>query len=179
MSTGYKPEVQTTIPSKSIQKKKKKINNKAPTQIYQSTCAQSFLRAGSVLSRTSITVFFFLSLKNGISNTPLANATSLNTNGTAWKSFICYRWETFGVNRKKKKERKKKGILNIFFSNWESNDKQKGYCTFYLFVDFQNEVSFEREGDSSLDVTSIRYDHAVINTAHSYYCNPTGSQVLA
>lgn len=46
-STGYEPEVQTTIPSKSIRKEKRKRKKKggkyAPTRNYQSTCAQSFL----------------------------------------------------------------------------------------------------------------------------------------
>lgn len=52
MSTGYKPEVQTTIPSKSIceeeeeEERGKMID--APTPNYQSACAQSILWAGSI-----------------------------------------------------------------------------------------------------------------------------------
>lgn len=80
------------------------------------------------------------SFKNGISHTPQSNATSLNTNKrTTWKSFICYRRVTFGVN--------KKGILNIF-SNRGSNDKQKVIA---LLSSISNEVSL-REDDPCLKV---------------------------
>lgn len=53
MSTGYKPEFKELglksklqYHQKSIHKKKE---TKAPTRIYQSTCARSFLWAGSFL----------------------------------------------------------------------------------------------------------------------------------
>lgn len=71
MSTGYKPEAQTTNPSKSIHKKRK-LNSNAPTRIYQSSCAQSFL------SRQLLHLDIDHSFQNGISNTPQANTTSLN-----------------------------------------------------------------------------------------------------
>lgn len=53
MSTGYKPEVQTTIPSTSICEEERGEGGgvgeiiDAPTPNYQSACAQSILWAGS------------------------------------------------------------------------------------------------------------------------------------
>lgn len=49
MSTGYKPEVQTTIPSTSICEEEGGGGEiiDAPTPNYQSACAQSILWAGS------------------------------------------------------------------------------------------------------------------------------------
>lgn len=172
MSTGYKPEAQTTIPSKSIHKKKKKKKKKRSTYSNLSVNLCTVLS----LSRQRLKLDIDHSFKNGISNTPLSNATSLNTNKEDhFKSFICYRWVTFGVN-------KKKGILNnIFFFNWGSNDKQKviALLSFVYFKRGQLERRWfmpQCRGKTTNVTSLLLYDHTVINTAHSYYCNPTCSQ---
>lgn len=79
--------------SPSLRMKKNKTT--APTQIYQSTCAQS------VLSRQLLKSDIDHSFKNGISNThTIKRHLSEHKQKDNLKSFICYRWVTFGVNKK-------------------------------------------------------------------------------
>lgn len=88
MSTGYQPEVQTTIPSKSI-RKEKKIKS-APTQNYRSTCAQSFHWAGSVKRWTLITVLSMEYQKH--STTEKATTLITNNRTTLDPSFAADEW---------------------------------------------------------------------------------------
>lgn len=131
-STGYEPEVQTTIPSKSISTNKKY----APIQIYQSTCARFFL--SRQLLKSDITV-----LRMKYQTHTIKCHLPEHKLKDDLKSFICYRWVTFGVN--------KKGILNNGFFSTEEAIINKRLLHFFIFCLFQKEVSL-REEDSCLNV---------------------------
>lgn len=102
-STGYKPEVQTTIPSKSICKKEKKKKKK---------CTYSKLSVNLCtvlsLSRQLLKLDIDHSFKNGISkHSTIECHLSGHKQEDHMISFICYRWVTFGVNNK--------GHITFFF----------------------------------------------------------------
>lgn len=81
-------------------------------------------------SRQLLTLDIDHSFKNGISNTPLSNATSLSTNKrTAWNpSFATDEWLLVLT--------KKRAYQIIIYLNWGSNDKQKVIALF-IFCLFQ------------------------------------------
>lgn len=123
------------------------INQKSKLQYHQSPSIKKEKRK-STYSNLSVNLCTVLclsrqllksdidhSFKNGISHTPLSNATSEYKQEDHLKSFICYRWVTFGVN--------KKGILNNIFFNWGSNDKQKVIALF-IFCLFQTRSAWEK-----------------------------------
>lgn len=137
MSTGYKPEVQTTIPSTPICEGRK--NRCTYSKLSLSLCT---VRS---VSRQHLKPDTDHSFKNGISkNTPLPNAASSEREG-ALESPVWLQTSGFWCEKKKKnkpqKRRKKKKGRFFFFSPTEKAMINKRLLHFFIFCLFQNEVS--------------------------------------